>query len=384
VTLAAHLATEGSIWVGWRVLLVLVGVALLLANTISVTKTVVIPRALASRLVFGMHKLVSETFGFLGRLSDDFEMRDRLLTFEAGVMLLAQLLVWLAVYVLGFGLILWALENRGLGYGLTEAGSSLFTLGFAVPARPGSTVVDFFAAATGMVLIAVQIGYLPALYSSFQRREASITLLLARAGTPAFGPELLARTRYGLSWGYRIDVVLADLFRSWELWAADVAESHTSYPVLIFVRSPTPMANWLTSLLAVLDAAAMMLAVAPSLAPELEARMCLRMGAVCLRQVAGAAGLEVPGDQDEPPALSLTYSEFEQSVRSLEEVGFPVERGAQEAWGDFAGWRVNYELPAHLLATLIDAPPALWSGPRRRPYVPVAPERPADRRFRAK
>ena len=54
------------------------------------------------------------------------------------------------------------------------------------------------AAASGLFVIAAQIGYLPTLYGAFNRRETEVTLLGSRAGTPPWGPELLARTKYGI------------------------------------------------------------------------------------------------------------------------------------------------------------------------------------------
>src|SRR6202044_1926797 len=102
---------------------------------------------------------------------------------------------------------------------------------------------------------------LPTLYSAFNRRETAVTLLAARAGIPASGPELLIRTRYGVA-------VLSDdlpaLYSRWERWAADLAESHSNYPVLVRFRSPHALSSWLISLLAVMDSAAMMLALCPT------------------------------------------------------------------------------------------------------------------------
>src|SRR6202042_2948825 len=101
--------------------------------------------------------------------------------------------------------------------------------------------------------------------------------LESRAGSPAWGPELLARHRL-------VGIVdqLPSLYADWERWAADVAESHTTYPVLIYFRSSRPLDSWVLSLLAILDSAALYLALAPSRAPS-EARLCLRMGYTCLR-----------------------------------------------------------------------------------------------------
>jgi hypothetical protein len=128
----------------------------------------------------------------------------------------------------------------------------------------------------------------------------------------------------------------------------------------------------------VLDSAAMHLALCPS-QERYETRMCLRMGFTALRQIGVAVGLPVDDDPDPDQPLTLTYDEFLQGVARLEEVGFPVERTAAEAWPHFRGWRVNYESLAYALARATDAVPALWSGPRRWPHEPMAPKRPPSR-----
>ena len=79
--------------------------------------------------------------------------------------------------------------------------------------------------------------------------------------------------------------------------------------------------------------------------------------------------------------IDLSFDEFERAVRMLEEIGFPTERTAEEAWPDFHGWRVNYETAAYRLADRLVVPPAPWSGTRRHvgPDI-VEPRRPPHRR----
>jgi len=154
------------------------------------------------------------------------------------------------------------------------------TLGFAAPGAGGPTVIVFVAAATGLVVVALLIGYLPTIYAAFSRREAMVTMLESRAGMPAWGPELLTREAFigGVD-------TLPALYRDWELWASDLAESHTTHPALVWFRSPHPLRSWITSMLAVMDSAALYLSLPPNAAPS-EARYCLRMGfaAACGRR----------------------------------------------------------------------------------------------------
>jgi hypothetical protein len=283
----------------------------------------------------------------------------------------------------GYCLLLWPLVNGGLGQAFSAAGSSLFTLGYSEPAGAAPAAVVFAAASTGLVIIALQIAYLPTLYAAFNRRETEVALLNARAGTPSWGPELLARTNYALGSGISTLDTLPELYSRWERWAADVAESHTAYLPLVRFRSPRPLSSWITALLAVLDSAALFLALSPTAAPVVPARLCLRSGFLCFNQIARAMGIEVPDEADESDPvgrISLSYPDFLHAVGRMREVDFPIERDPAEAWPDFAGWRVNYERAAYAVAAAVDAVPALWSGPRRGGDTAIAPIRPAPGR----
>jgi hypothetical protein len=104
------------------------------------------------------------------------------------------------------------------------------------------------------------------------------------------------------------------------------------------------------------------------------------MGFTALRQMGRAVGIDVDHDPDPDTQTQLTFEEFETAVQRLNDVGFEVERTAEEAWPHFRGWRVNYEGVALALARATNAPPALWSGPRRWPSTPIPPSRPQNRR----
>ncbi|HEY1003757.1 MAG TPA: hypothetical protein VGD83_29360, partial [Streptosporangiaceae bacterium] len=112
----------------------------------------------------------------------DYRRRDRLLATQAAAILLIQLAAWLVVAYVGFALLLWPFAARGVVSAFTDAGSSLFTLGFAVPAGAVPAVIVFLAAAVGLLIITLQIAYLPTLYAAFNRRETDVALLNARAG----------------------------------------------------------------------------------------------------------------------------------------------------------------------------------------------------------
>jgi len=251
----------------------------------------------------------------------------------------------------------------------------MFTLGYAAPSGGASTALEYIAAFTGLVVIGLQVGYLPALYAAFNRRETEVTLLVARAGAPAWGPEILARTKWGI---YDGDTrpVLDELFTAWERWAAEVAESHTTYLTLVRLRSPRPLSHWLTSLIAVMDAAALHLSLAPSHEPRLAARLSLLMGFVALDRIARTMRLRVPAEPDPDAPISVSFEEFRSAASMLRGLGYPIERTDEAAWPHFRGWRANYDIAALSLARRLDAPPAPWTGTRRWPSKPIPPKRP--------
>jgi hypothetical protein len=356
------------------------GALLVLTAWSSVIGTLVVPRLVGSFLTRWVDKLIVSVYQTVTKPVADYFRRDRILATQAAAVLLTQLVAWLGISLLGFALILWPVARTGIASAFTDAGSSLFTLGFSEPAGAAPAAFVFIAAATGLVVVALQIGYLPTLYAAFNRRETEVSLLNARAGIPSWGPELLARTYYALGSGVSAIDTLPDLYTTWERWSADVAESHTTYLSLVRFRSPQPLSSWVNSLLAVLDSAALILTLAPEEAPTVPARLCLRSGFQCLGRIARAMGLPVPEEADPEGGITLTHQEFLDAIERMRKVGFPITRDPEQAWPDFVGWRVNYEQAAYAIAEAVDAVPAMWSGPRRHPAVPMSPFRPPSGR----
>ena len=137
-----------------------VGGLLVLFAWRSVLGTLVVPRRSYDRLSTMINKSVGGFFRFLTSRVHSNERRDRLLTWLAATIIVTQLAAWLAVFFTGFALIINALDSRSVSHAFAQAGSSLFTLGYAGPAGATLTVVDYFAAATGLIVVALQIGYL--------------------------------------------------------------------------------------------------------------------------------------------------------------------------------------------------------------------------------
>jgi len=354
------------------------GVVVVAADLYDLVRALVVPRPHTTGPVARAARDVrSAMHAGVGRIAS-FAVRDHLLTTLEPMVMLLRLGIWLSAGLTGFALVIWSTGSSSFGYAFIEAGSSIFTLGFATESHRAPEVVAFLAAAFGLLVVALQIAYLPALYDSFNRREVLVTMLESRAGTPAWGPELLAR-HYLVG----IEGNLAPFYGEWERWSADVAESHTTYPALCFMRSPHPTNSWLVGLIAVLDSAALYLSVSPGTAPA-EARLCVRMGFTCLRDIARV--MHIPFDADPRPDadIALPYADFVEATARLEQAGVPFERSAEQAWPHFKGWRVNYESIAYSLADIVFAPPGAWTGTRRyrdeNTDAPQFPRRPVDRR----
>ncbi len=351
------------------------GLAIVGGAWVSLIHTLVVPRGGRSKLAASIANANRAFFHTLARRRSTFEGKDRVLAAQGPVALLVILATWLLMFLTGFALVLWPLTDGPLLEAVRESGSSMFTLGFAQPTDALPTAIAFFTAFTGLVVIALQIAYLPVLYSAFNRRETMVTTLESRAGAPAWGPEVLARHQ-------TVGILdnLPEFYAEWERWAAEVTESHTTYPVLISFRSPHALRHWVVGLLAVLDSAALYNALCPQTVPS-EARLFLRMGFTALRNIADTAGISYDPDPLPDGPVALTYEEFVAGIERLELVGFPMERSPEEAWPHFRGWRVNYEAIAYQLADRLLAVPGPWSGPRSgAPGIRIEPKPPRDRR----
>jgi hypothetical protein len=352
-----------------------VGALLVITAATSVIGTLIVPRAVGSWLTRLVDKLVNGTFRLITGPIADYKRRDRVLAAQAAAILLCQLAAWLGIFFAGYALLLWPL-SANITSAFSTAGPALWAFGSAEAHGSLEKAILDLAALTGLVTVTLQIAYLPTLYSAFNRRENEVALLNARAGVPSWGPELLARTHYALGSGTSTVDTLPDLYERWERWAADVAESHATYLPLVRFRSPKPLSSWVTALLAVLDSAALYLALSPKAAPVVPARLCLRSGLLCFNEVARAMGIVVPDLPDKAAGISLSYAEFLDGIGRMQKVDFLIERDPAAAWPDFVGWRLNYERAAYAVAEAVDAVPALWSGPRRHPTATIAPIRP--------
>jgi hypothetical protein len=348
-----------------RILAVAAGVVLVVAAIGSAVKTVVLPRASASRITRAVFVLLRWVFRTVARPSMRFERRDRILGAYAPLGLMATLAAWLALALSGFTLIFWGLDHEGWRAAFNLSGSSLFTLGFGRPEGLGSTGLIFVEAAIGLFLLALLITYLPTIYAAFSRREVGITALEVRAGSPPSAREMIWRY-----WRLERLSEIHEVWAEWERWFVDVEESHTSHPSLAFFRSSHPDHSWITAAGAVLDGASLVLS-SVDLPRDVKAEFCIRSGYLCLRAIADYFQIDHDPNPRPDDPISIGRDEWNEVIEELAQAGVPLKPDREQAWRDFAGWRVNYDRVLISLAALTEAPMALWSSDRG--MVPMRP-----------
>lgn len=339
----------------------------------SIIRTLVLPRAARDPLVRITFIVVRRIFHLIAPLDGTYERLDRVMAMYGPVALLSCMAPWMLLIMLGYSLIFSALGVTPYAEALRESGSSLFTLGFAVPPNTATSFVAFSEAAVGPLMIALLISYLPTIYSAFQRREAGVTMLEIRAGTPPNALELLSR--YQRIRGTR---QLGELWPQWEIWFTDLEESHTTLPVLNFFRSPQPDRSWTLAAGTVLDTAALVASTIDLPEFDPHSLLCLRAGFMALRRVADFFEIPYRQNPQRGDPISISKDEYLEVVEKLRAANLPIKPDLEEAWLDFAGWRVNYDDTLLRLCSLTLAPPgALWSSDRMPPFrmPPVFPRR---------
>jgi len=334
------------------------GAVVAFAALSSSVTTVILPRGARIRLVRVAMISLRLLFKLRIRSKTSYEVRDRILAFYAPVSILVVLACWVLGLVAAFTAMQWAVGIHPLRAAFTMSGASITTLGFVSPRTLPQIVLSFTEAAFGLVELAMVITFLPNVYSDFHRRERDVTHLRTEAGNPPEGDNILIRLwRLG-----RLDA-RTDVWLRMNDWFIDVEDSHTSFPMLAFFRSSNPDLSWVTAAGAVLDGAA--LAASCLNAPrDFEAELCIRTGYLCLRRVAEL--FRLPFDDNPAPTdrIVVARSEFDEVWGRMAAAGVPLKPDRDQAWADFAGWRVNYDEPLVRLATLTEAPPAPWSSDR--------------------
>jgi hypothetical protein len=338
--------------------LIVVGLAAVGIVLDAAVRTFVVPRGAVVLFTVTIFRVVRWFFGLFASPRRTYEARDRVMALYAPIALLALPTVSMLVVFSAFACIFEGLEEKGMRSALMTSGSSLFTLGFERPPDLPSAFAAFAEATIGLALLALLIAYLPTIYNSFSRREVAVTDLSTRAGTPPT-PGIMLRRAYLTGFLMELD----NFWELWTTWFTEVQETHTSYGSLAFFRSPNPHRSWVTAAGAVLDTAAIRLALV-DIPPTPQAAVCIRSGYLALRELAGFFGYDYDDSPEPDDPISVTRDEFDAVRDALIEAGVPVRADHDQAWRDFAGWRVNYDRVLITLAGFVMAPYAPWVSDR--------------------
>jgi hypothetical protein len=245
--------------------------------------------------------------------------RETLLGLFGPLGLLFNLTLWTGGLVFGFALLQYAFGSHVTGGSFGDdlyfsAGGFLSASGGSEPVTPTAKVLLLGEAAAGFMVLFIAIGYLPALFQAFSRRETAVSQLDPRAGSPPTAGAMLRRAVN------REQVPqLLDYLGEWEGWAAELMETHLSYPVIGYYRSQHLGQNWLAALTAVLDTCALIAAATPVTEAD-AATLTFALGrhaASDLTYTFGASSQRV-----RPP---LSDAHFEELYELLERSGLDLE-----------------------------------------------------------
>jgi hypothetical protein len=337
----------------------IIGIAIIANVLWEAFETVVLPRRVTRRFRVAVLYYRSTWFAWRwwGRHIQKASRRETFLSFFGPLSLLTLFVLWALALVFAFGLIYY---SEGVRVGLSSSletcvylsGTTMFTLGIGdvVPHTSIQRLSVVLESGLGFGFLALVLSYLPVIYQVFSRREVNTVLLDARAGSPPTAAELLRR-HTGTDGARDLEILLHD----WERAAAEILESHISYPVVCYFRSQHNNESWLGAIVAVLDACSILVAN-HSGAVARQARLTFavcRHTIVDLAQVFNAAPNSsvdrLPNGECDRLKAALAQTEFQimdtpESIAKMEKLRALYEPFAQSLAGRFA-----IELPPFIL-----------------------------------
>jgi len=296
-----------------KILALVAGSILVFAILLDAFETIVLPRRVTRSFRFTalFYRFTWRPWAAMARFVRAPRRRESYLSYFGPLSLIVLLALWAFALIVGFALLQYgagtqvhaASGSTGFGAVMYFSGSTFFTLGLGdvVPLSGASRGLAVLESGVGFGFLAMVIGYLPVIYSSFSRREVEISLLDARAGSPPSAQEFLSRMA-----GAHNQPLLDRFLHQWEHWAAEVLESHISYPVLALFRSQHINQSWLGALTTILDVSALTIVGIDGI-PSNQARLTFAMArhaVVDLAQVVGAQYEVNAADRLPPEALA--------------------------------------------------------------------------------
>lgn len=358
-----------------RIVSMVAGIFCLFAVLIDAFQTIILPRRASGRfrLTRIFYLATWKPWVFFARRIRNSRRRESAFSYYGPLSLIFLLAVWAGVMVIGFALIYYALGSpftdslQGAGFrsDLYVSGTTIFTLGLGdvTPHNAWARELVILEAGIGFGFLAVVMGYFPVLYGAFSRREVSISLLDARAGSPPTAAELMRRHSYPGA-----EHALTLLLEEWERWSAELLESHISYPLLCYFRSQHNNQSWISALTAVADTSALLIAgVRGHEARQAQLTFAMaRHAMVDLAQIFSLAPVKNAPDRLPPERYEELYNLLCQSGIKVCRDGHSIERLRE--------MRALYEGYAEALASylLMPLPPWIAERPHKDNWQAVA------------
>ena len=350
-----------------RVLVTACGIGIIVLVLVDAFESILQPRRVTHRFRYSRayYRNTWAVWRALARLFKSPKRRESFLGIFGPLSMLGLFVGWVLGLILGFALIHWSLglmltaagKPAGFWTCLELSGSTFFTMGYGdarpVPAGRATVVIEV---GLGFAFLAIIISYLPVLYQAFSRREVTISLMDARAGSPPTAGELLVRLARARN------LAGVELFlQQWEQWAAELLESHLSFPVLSYYRSQHDNQSWLAALTKILDTCAILL-VTGEREESYQAQLTFAMArhaAVDLAQVVNAK-------YDSGSADRLPDTELEQMRDALGRAGLRL-RSDEYGREKLRKLRSMYEPYVHATGgNLLLKLPAWWHAEKAR------------------
>lgn len=363
-----------------RVLSLVLGIVLTLWTVLAVVHAMLIPNGPGPLIARWINSAIRAVAYAPLALIRSYPRQDRWLAGVAPITVLIQLVVYVIILIFTTGLIVYGTTDLSMLNSLYQSGATLTTLGIVEPINVASAIVTFVAAFLGLVIIAIFIGYLLAIYGALVSRESLMARLSLIAGEPAWAPQILARGHV-----LGLQPAEAPTLPDWINWTCDLRMNHRVNPVLTSFRSTTPSRHWVVTLIAVLDAAALRIAFEPE-QTDPKGIQLLTEGGVTLAllnpsspevhnwdlQARIKRAISAPTHAHADAGLST--DEWETGIEALRMADFPLPADLDAAKHRFFSIRSTYAPNAYALARLLHAVPAPWSGSRSPSMETIWPE----------
>ena len=342
-------------------LTLIAGIFCILVVLLDAFQTIILPRRATGhfRITKFFYASTWEPWAFFAGRMRDPRRRETAFSFYGPLSLIFLLVIWASVMVFGFALIFHAigspfhdgLQPSTFRTDLYVSGTTIFTLGLGdvTPVSPWARVLTILEAGTGFGFLAAVMGYFPVLYGAFSRREVSIALLDARAGSPPTASELLRRHSHDGA-----QQALTQLLMEWERWSAELLESHISYPLLCYFRSQHTNQSWISALTSILDTSALLIAGVRGHEAR-QAQLTFAMARHAIIDLSQVFGLT----PQNPAADRLPVERYDELYKLLCSSGVSVCRDDQ-SFARLRDLRAMYEGYAEALSVYLRMPLPEW------------------------